>query len=249
VADIGNALVVMGRDDVYSFDGASLRSLAVDRVRLRMLNYRVSSGGFLPGTHISHDPFNGEVFFYNYDLSYSYRYGEWGVLPSQWTASAVTAANYSGIWAVNYGSGRGMINNAATLVGKADGLIYNYWGSFYGEVGQTYTREDMQMTFGPFGANDFASTLRRVFCAFTPGSEPTGTPTLTYRRQISMGATPVADGAGTWDDNKKCWDIMKNAYWHVPTLLFPSTGGVAIHSVEVDVVNDGKRTERGLYPL
>ena len=249
IADIGKALLVMGRDDVYAFDGASLRSISLDRVRLYMLNLRSSAGGILPGTHITHDPFNGEVFFHNYNLSYSYRYDDWGALPTQWNAAAVTAANYAGIWSVDYGVGRGLINNAATLVGKADGLIYNYWGSFYGQVGQTFTYEDMVMTFGPFGANDFASTLRRVFCVFNPLGEPTGTPTLDYSRKITLGATAVADGSGTWDSGKMCFDVLKNAYWHVPTLTFPSTGDVALMHVEVDVVNDGKRTESKLYPL
>jgi hypothetical protein len=243
IVNLGTAHLFVGAEDIYIFDGMQTRPIASGVVRDYLhANFYDATHGRLRGTRVSHDMRAGEVAFWDYGLTYSYRLGKWGALPAGEVGQIVATCVAYG-QTLDFGAG-GVINDAPMLVVQTDGTLYNRYK--YANDATPIVYAPMTMTTGDTGDNGEPSLLAHVAPLWR--SPPATTPTLDYSYRHALGGALAADGAGTWDSDRLRFDIGKNYAWHRVTINVPpgESQSVELTGVQYSLRKGGKTV---VFPL
>jgi hypothetical protein len=233
IVDIGDRHIYIGLDDIYMFDGAQSVSLTAGRVRTSLLGFYLG-GAVLTPSQIQHNPFDGEVCFPTYGLTYNYLFDRWGAYSYGTLARTVCQSMVNDL-----DSFAGTLFKVPTMTIGNDGLLYNrIAGTQTSGLSALYNTMSVQCLKGD---NAEASMLRRFVPKFS--TAPTGTATLAYSRRVFCGGAAVSDGTGNWDSATGRFGITRSAYYHDLTATFPSVASTELLDLQFDFAGDGKRIE------
>lgn len=245
VVDIGGALIFVGEDNIWQYDGSRPIPIAQDTVRQWFFNDL--SATYKYRTIVTYDRNNGRVWiFYPSTVSsgrpdsalvYHLASKRWGranrsveailnfVTPGiTWDTLSSIASTWDSLPDIPWDSQSWQASGRALAVFDTSHNLKTLTGS----------GENSGLTTGDIGDDEGVSFVNKVRLRFF--TDPT-TSTITGQTKTGVGANATSAGAGTFASNK--YDIRQSGRWHRFSFLF--TGNVEVSAIDVTAKNAGRR--------
>lgn len=245
VVDIGGALIFVGEDNIWLYDGS--RPYPISQGSVRQWFYDDLNATYKYRTIVTYDRNNNRVWI-NYPstvssgnpdsaLVYHLASKKWG--RANRTVEAVMNYVTPGVtWDTldTVGATWDTLPNIPwdSQSWQASGRAHAVFDSSHNLVTLTGSGENSGLTTGDFGDDEGSSSVNKVTLRFL--TEPT-TGTVTGQVKSGEGASPSNFGTGSMDDSK--FDIRQTGRWHRFAFLF--TGNMEVTAIRVKSVPAGGR--------
>lgn len=244
VVDIGGAILFVGEDNIWMYDGSRPVPIAHD---LRQWFYDDLSATYKYRTIVSYDRNNGRVWIYypstvssgkpDSAIVFHLNRKVWGranrtieaamnyVTPGiTWDTLSSIASTWDTLPDIPWDSQSWQASGRALAVFDTAHTLKTLTGS----------GEDSGLTTGDIGDDEGASFVRGVRLRFF--TDPT-TSTVTGQTKTGVGASATTAGSGTFANGK--YDIRQSGRFHRLSFLF--TGNVEVSGMDVKAVPAGRR--------
>lgn len=244
--DIGGAHLVVGKDNIYIFDGLRPVSIATGQVR-RWL-FANANPYVLDKTQCVYDANNDTVWIFypstssstlDHALVYHLKTKQWGRVNQaiettlDYIDSSLTIDQLPGMFPTVDELSAIAFDSAFWLVGQRQVAIFNTAHQLQYLTGPT---SSSGFTTGDAGDDDAVTLLKRIRLRFAAGYKPTSA-TVSLFSKMTEGDDLTARSGGILNDGK--FDTLQSARWHRAAFTF--TGDVRITGLAAELSSGGKR--------